>query len=655
MNMRVASEGSGVVWRPEDHPWTASSRLKQFMDSHGLDSLQGLMDRAAADPAWFWEAVVADLDIQWYAPFTQVKDDSGGVEWTRWFVDGKMNIAHNCVDKWATDQVAAHRPALVWEGEDGQTATYSYRQLFRAVNRLANALRDMGIRRQDRVGIFMPMIPETAVALLAAAKVGAVFIPIFSGYGSGAVAARLADAGARVLITADGFYRRGRTVEMKVVAEAALAQSPTVERVIMVPRLGIDVPWVEGRDVQWDDALAGQPDVFDTVVTEADDPVMLIYTSGTTGRPKGAVHVHSGFPIKAAQDLAHAFDLREGDVLFWYTDMGWMMGPWEVFGATLLGATMVFYEGTPDYPDPGRIWSLVERHVVTHLGISPTAIRALMGEGEGWVKRHNLDSLRVLGSTGEPWNPGPWQWFFDTVGGGRCPIINYSGGTEISGGILGCFPLTPQRPCAFTGPLPGMDIDILDEGGNPLRGKGQVGELVIRQPWVGMTRGFWQDPDRYVDTYWSRWPGIWVHGDWAEVDDDGFWYIHGRSDDTLNVAGKRLGPAELESALVGHAAVGEALAIGVPHEVKGEAAVCFVVLREGWDETDELRDELLAHVGRELSKALRPQQLYFVSDIPRTRNGKIMRRVARSAYLGKDPGETSALANPHCLDEIRGK
>jgi acetyl-CoA synthetase len=378
---------------------------------------------------------------------------------------------------------------------------------------------------------------------------------------------------------------------------------------------------------------------------------MIIYTSGTTGRPKGAVHTHAGFPIKAAHDLAFCFDLQSDDVLFWITDLGWMMGPWAIEGGLILGATLMLYEGTPDYPQPDRLWSVVERHGASVLGVSPTAIRALMGRGDDWVTRHDLSSLRVFGSTGEPWNPGPWSWLFEVPGRRRCPIINYSGGTEIGGGILGCVTIRPQKPCAFSGAVPGMAADVVDSEGHPVRN--EVGELIIRAPWVGMTNGFWRDPERYVATYWSRWENVWVHGDWSLIDEDGFWYILGRSDDTINTGGKRVGPAEVESAAVAHPAVREAAAIGVPDEVKGEKVVVFAILREGYAADDRLRAEILDTITHRLGRPLRPDSVHFVSDLPRTRNAKIMRRVIKAKYLGaSDLGDLSALENPAAVEEV---
>jgi acetyl-CoA synthetase len=642
------SNSPDIAWRPSP-AYIERSRLRRFMDRHGIASVAELMNRSVADIAWFWDAVVQDLDLEWFQPYTQVVDLSRGIEWPRWFPGGRYNYVHDAVDKHA-ERLRPQATALIWEGEDGAVTTLTYAELAAQVNRAANALKALGLGKGDRVGVFMPMVPETVIATLAISKIGAIYIPIFSGYAGAAVATRLGDCGARLLITADGFYRRGGQVPMKETADEAAAASPTVEHVLVVRRLGRAVPWTAGRDVWWDELVPQQSAECATEQTDAEDPYMIIYTSGTTGRPKGAVHTHCGFPIKGAQDMAHGFDLQPGDVLFWITDIGWMMGPWAISGSLMLGATLMIYEGVPGYPQPDRLWALVERHRVTHLGISPTAVRSLMGQGDHWVKAHDLSRLLFFGSTGEPWNPDPWRWLFDVVGEGKRPILNYSGGTEISGGILCCNPLLPLKPCSFNAPVPGMAADVVDAEGHPVRG--EVGELVIRQPWVGMTRGFWQDPDRYIETYWSRIPGIWVHGDWALIDEDGFWYILGRSDDTIKVAGKRVGPAEVESAAVSHPAVAEAAAIGVPNELKGEVVVVFVMLRLNYAPSEPLRGEIEAAIVHQLGKSLKPEAVRFVQDIPRTRNAKILRRLVRKRYLDEPLGDTSALENPAALDEI---
>jgi len=640
--------GQSIVWQPSEEV-IRRSRLRRFMEAHGLPTFEALMERSTEDIAWFWEAVFQDLGIEFYEPYEMVVDLSPGLPWARWCVGGRLNIVHNCLDKWMGTP-AQNRVALRWEDERGSVRLMTYRDLYREVNRVASALRAHGLGKGDIIGLYMPMIPEIVVALLAIAKIGGVILPLFSGYGAGALATRLADAEAQALFTADGMSRRGRLIPMKPLVDEALASVPSLRKVIVTSRVHLDVPMTPGRDILWSDFVAGQPAQAATERTAAEDLLMLIYTSGTTGRPKGAVHTHCGFPIKAAQDMAHGFDIQESDTLSWMTDMGWMMGPWMVFGVLILGATMFFYDGAPDYPDVDQVWGLLERHGVTCFGTAPTFVRAIMRHGDGPVKRHDLSSLRILGSTGEAWNPGPWQWFFETVGGGRLPIINYSGGTEISGGILMGNVLRPLKPCAFSAPPPGMAADVVDEAGNPLRGA--VGELIVRRPWIGMTRGFWKDPERYLQAYWSRFPSVWVHGDFAAIDQDGQWYILGRSDDTIKVAGKRVGPAEIESLLVGHPAVTEAAAIGVPDAIKGQVVVAFVVLHPGFQPDEALRAELKAQVAREMGKPLAPKAVRFVSDIPKTRNAKVMRRVIRAAYLGEPAGDLSALVNPGAVEEI---
>ena len=637
-----------VAWTPSQE-YLDRSRLLRFMRQHDIPDYATLLQRAEADPSWFWDAVSDDLGLVWQRPYTQVMDTSRGIPWTRWFTGGQFNYVVTALDQHA--ERTPDKLAIIWEGEEGEVRRLTFAELLAMTNRCANALASLGAQKGDRVAIYLPMIPETVAATLACGKLGAFFLPVFSGYGAEAVATRLEDSGATILITADGYYRRGKPVDMKRNADIAAALSPTVEHMLVVRRLGNEVEWIAGRDHWWHETVDGQSPERDTLVTDAEDPYMLIYTSGTTGKPKGAVHVHCGFPIKGAQDMAHCFDVQPDDTLFWLTDIGWMMGPWAISGALMLGATLAIYDGTPDYPGPDRLWDFAERHGVTVIGVAPTVVRSLMTHGEELVKRHDLSKLRILGASGEPWNSGPWHWAFEVVGGGRCPIINYSGGTEISGGIVGCTTITPIKPCSFSGPVPGMAADVVDDTGQPVRN--QVGELIIRQPWPGMTRGFWQAPERYEAAYWSRFPGLWVHGDFAAIDGDGFWYILGRSDDTIKVAGKRLGPAEVESAAVAHPAVTEAAAVGVPHEVKGEAVVVFAVLAPDVIPNDALRDEIRAEVVKALGPALKPESVLFVRMLPKTRNGKVLRRLIRARHLGKtDLGDVSSLESVEALDEI---
>ena len=640
--------GGEFVWHPTPE-LIAQSNLQRFVNKHGLGSYDELMQRSTTDIAWFWDAVLRDLDIQFYKPYSSVLDLSEGKPWARWCVDGEMNVIHNMLDKY-TGTPTDEKIAIKSETEDGTTRTLTYKELREEVNKMAGALRSLGLGKGDAIGVFMPMVPEIVIAMLAIIKIGGVFLPLFSGFGASAIVSRLRDADATALFTAAGTYRRGKFCAMKPIADEAGSQIPTMQHLLVLNQAG---EWLL-ENLKTSSPPRGLNCSFDEEPTErtsAEDPIMIIYTSGTTGKPKGAVHTHCGFPIKAAQDMWQGFDLHPDETLFWMTDMGWMMGPWEVFGVLLLGATMMLYDGAPDFPGPDCVWSLVDRHKVTALGVSPTLIRALRRHGDEIVHRHDLSSLRKFASTGEPWNPDPWMWLFQNVGCEKLPIINYSGGTEISGGIVMGNVLTPMKPCAFSGPLPGMAADVVDEDGKSVRGK--VGELVIREPWIGMTRGFWRDRERYIDAYWSRWPDTWVHGDWAAIDEDGLWYILGRSDDTIKIAGKRVGPAEVESILVAHPQISEAAAVGVPDPIKGEALVCFCVLRKGVNGDVNLAAELRGNVARDLGKALTPHDVLFVGDIPKTRNAKVMRRVVRAAYLGEKLGDTSALENPASLEEIQ--
>jgi len=638
------------AWQPTD-AYLARSRVRAFAERNGHRDYASFLRWSQADLDGFWRATERDLGVVWSKHYSRVYDDSRGIPWTTWWTGGRMNYVATAL---------RHQPwriAVVAEGEEGTVRTLTFGQLRTEVARAAAGLRALGVAKGDRVAVFLPLTLECAVAVLAIGAIGAVLIPVFTGYGADAIAGRLRDAEARVLICADGFYRRGQVVPTKETADAAADAAPSVKSVVVVRRVGRELP-PKARDASWDQVLRdGERAALELADTGAEDPYMVIYTSGTTGKPKGALHVHGGFPVKAAQDLAHCFDLQDRDTILWSTDIGWMMGPWLIAGGLMLGATIVLYDGTPDYPTASRMWELVERHRVTHLGVSPTAIRGLMRAGDAPVRAADRSSLFVLGSTGEPWNPDPWWWYFRNVGESRCPIINYSGGTEVSGGIVGCTTWTPIQPGSFAGPCPGMDADVVDEQGRPVRGA--VGELVIRKPWPGMTRGFWRDArsgeeSRYLQTYWARFPNVWVHGDWARIDDAGYWYIEGRSDDTLKVAGKRVGPAEVESAAVANPAVSEAAAIGVPHDIKGEAIVVFAVPRPGYTPSAELAREVQDTVAEHLGKPLRPEAVKFVTQLPKTRNAKILRRVIKGAYLGKqDLGDLSSLENPAAVEEIR--
>jgi acetyl-CoA synthetase len=641
-----------IVWRPSED-YVEGANVTRFMRVNGIATYDELVKRSQDDIEWFWGEVVKDLGIEFYEPYDRVLDLSPGVPWATWFGGGRINLAHNCVDRWA--QATPQKTAVVWEDEEGVIRRVSYAELQVMANRLAGGLRELGVESGDRVGIFMPMAPETVAVTLACAKLGAIYLPIFSGYAADAVATRLQDADAKVLVTADGTARRGAVVPMKEAADKAVEMAPSVRSIVVWPRLRRkDLPWDDGRDHAWDELCGRQPSTFENERLDSEHPLFVAYTSGTTGRPKGSVHVHAGLLVKITEEVAYQADLHQDETLFWVTDLGWIMGPWEIVGAGALGATVFLYDGAPNQPAPDRIWDMIERHRISVLGISPTLIRALIPAGDDHVRRHDLSSLRIIGSTGEPWNPDPYLWTLNEVGGGRCPIINISGGTEVGACFLSPLPITDLKPCTLRGPALGMDVDVWGPDGHPVT-PGEVGELVCKKPWPGMTRGIWKDPQRYLDTYWSRWPDVWVHGDWATVDEDGFWFLHGRSDDTMNIAGKRLGPAEVESALASHAAVTESAAIGVPDEIKGEAVWCFVVTKPGYERNDALAKELSGVIVEHLGKAFKPSNVLFVDELPKTRSAKIVRRALRAAVLGEDPGDLSSLENPGSLDAIRSR
>lgn len=663
-----------VVWKPTDDIWE-KTRLGQWIRALGFRDYESFYMRSIEDIAWFWQEVERALHIRWRFPYEKVLNLTDGPAWPRWFEGGRLNLIDSAIGQWLTQSDTRKRLAILWEGENGDQRQLTYEELSSYVQRVATGFAKLGVEPGDRIALYLPMIPETVVAFLAVAYVGAIAVPMFSGYGKEAIATRLQSSRARFFITADGFFRRGKTIRMKEQADAALTITKhAVEKMIVVPYLNLDVPWDDERDVNWQDWVKFHEkrphhDLGEPRTMYSDDPFMIIYTSGTTGRPKGAVHTHAGFPIKAASDAAFGMDIREKDRLFWITDMGWMMGPFVVFAALMNGATMFLYDGVVDYPEPKRIVTLLQEHAITHWGMSPTLIRSLMVHAELNDGSISLPQLRVLASTGEPWDPKSWEWLFERIGKRKTPIFNYSGGTEISGGILGNVLLKPISVAGFNSPLPGMAAEVWNEKGEHV--EDTVGELIIKKPWVGQTKGFWEEAKRYEETYWSRWPGVWVHGDWVKKDKEGFFYILGRSDDTLNIAGKRIGPGEIESVLTLHPSVKEAAVIGVPHEVKGEVAVCFVVLHSddiqqkdsrlslhSDPSTSMLEQDLKDWVGERLGKSLTPYAVYLVPELPKTRNGKIMRRILRSVYLGQDTGDVSSIDNAHALrylPSLKGK
>lgn len=618
------------------------------MQAQDLSDYARLLDAAAADPAWFTAAAFEDLGLEWLRSYREFVDLSRGVEWPRWFVGGATNVAWLAIQRWASTD----RTAIIWEDDDGSSGQISFAELQGLVIRASNGLRAMGVGPGDVVAIYLPMIPEAVVTLFAAARIGAIAAPAFSGYGAGALAERLRLAGAKVLVTADGFLRRGRPIDTLATASQALAQAPSVRGLVVIERLhgrapASPVPVTSWTDLVRDASQNGLPE------WDSGQPFLLAFTSGSSGRPKGVVHAHSGMPYRVGIELGYNFDLRPGERLCWVTDMGWIMGPISTVGPLTLGAATVLFSGVPDYPDPGRLWDLVDVHQITHLGVSPTAIRLLAGAGTRWVEGHSLTSLRMLGSTGEPWTSAAWRWLHREVGRGFAPIINWSGGTEIGGGILVGSPVVPIPEGRFSGPAPGMSVDVVDDDGEPATAT--VGELVITKPWPSMTQGFWQEPERYLQTYWSRWPGVWVHGDRAIRYADGTWELPGRSDDVMNVAGKRVGPVEYESVADQVDGVVGAAAVALPDPVKGEVAVVVVV------PTSPTRSEAAKQVLSEavrarivdvLGKAMAPSAVVVVDALPLTRSGKVHRRAVRSWLLAADPGDLSTLENPEVQEHF---
>lgn len=608
------------------------SRLLTAMKRWGISNLESLHTRSVEDPEWFWRAVTEDLNIEFSTPFTQVIDESAGRELPQWFVGGKLNAANLCATRHANSELA-DKDAVVYEADSGQRRSLTFRELDTEVRRFAANLRDLGVKQGDRVVIFMPVVPEATVAYLAIAALGAISVPAFSGYGAEALATRLIDSEAVAMVTADGTTRRGKPIRMKDTADLALEQAPLVKNVVVISSLGQAPNMVPGRDVFFDE-LNRNPEPVEFADTGANDPITIIYTSGTTGAPKGIVHSHAGYLTKAATDFAYGFDIHSDDVIGWTSDMGWMLGPLMITGGLQLGATIVMTEGVPDYPHAGRVWEIAERNRVTFQGLAPTAARALMAGGHEIT--HDLSSIRSFASTGEAWDEPTWHWLFDTVGGKKRPIVNYTGGTETGGGILVAYPFLPMHVGSFNGPLPGMDVAVLNSDGIPVQG--EIGELSMLNTWPGMTHAFWRDKERFLKTYWERIPGAWVHGDLAQVATGEGWKLFGRSDDTIKVSGRRVGPAEIESALLKDPRIQDAAAIGVPDKARGQRVVVFVTSKDQTAEESDLSTVAVQNIGRAFAPTL-----HLVQSVPKTKNGKILRRVIRARYLGTAPGDLSSL------------
>ncbi len=620
-----------------------NANVTAYMRQKGLKTYDELYAWTIEHPEEFWSDQANELE--WYQKWDKVLDDSQA-PFYKWFVGGKTNIIHNAIDRhvktWRRNKLA-----LVWEGEDGTLRTFSYHFLDHQVSKIANVLKSMGVKKGDIVTIYLPRIPELVFFMLACAKIGAAHSVVYGGFSVEALADRIDDAQSRMLITADGGFMRNKVVPLKQIANEAMSRTPTVQNCIVVKRTGQDVHMESGRDL-WLDDLLSLPIASSKCPTEqmdAEDMLFILYTSGTTGRPKGVVHTHGGYMVGTYTTLKYVFDVKEEDRWWCAADPGWITGhSYITYSPFLNGATSFMYEGAPNYPYPDRWWSLVARYGISILYTAPTAIRGLMRFGDAWPNRHDLSTLRMLGSVGEPINPEAWRWYYSVIGGERCPIMDTWWQTETGHFMITPTPVVPLKPGSATRPFLGIDIDVVHEDDASSCAANEDGLLIVRKPWPGMLRTILNDSERYVDTYWKRVPGgVYTVGDSARMDEDGYVWVIGRLDDVIKVSGYRLGTAEVESALVSHPMVAEAAAIGLPHELKGNAIHTFVILREGVDATPQLEDELKAHVGHEIGPIARPEKVDFVTSLPKTRSGKIMRRVLKAQALGQDVGDVSTL------------
>jgi acetyl-CoA synthetase len=651
-NKEIESFGEDQIINPPE-----SIKIKAYIKN--MEEYNKIYRRSIEDPEGFWSELAEQLD--WYKKWDKVLEYDFNKPEIKWFIGGKLNASYNCLDRhlnnWRSNKVA-----LIWQGEPlEENRFFTYQQLHYHVNKFANVLKKFGVKKGDRVSIYLPMIPELPISMLACARIGAIHSVVFGGFSSEALRDRINDCGAKILITADGYFRGGRIVQNKINADEALKDCPGIEKVIVVKRLGIDIPFDKERDVWWHEEMS-KDDIklhCEPAIMDAEDILFILYTSGSTGKPKGVIHTTGGYLLFVYQTLKWVFDIKDEDVFFCTADIGWVTGhSYVVYGPLSLGATTLMFEGIPTYPKPDRFWEIVERYKVTVFYTAPTAIRALMKEGEEWVKRRGLSSLRILGSVGEPINPEAWRWYYKNVGQGRCPIMDTWWQTETGGFLISPFPITPLKPGSATFPFPGVVPKILREDGSECD-VDEGGSLVIARPWPGMLRGFWNDADRkrFKDTYFSIFPGYYFTGDGAKKDKDGYYWLLGRIDDVINVSGHRIGTAEVESALVSHPSVAEAAVIGFPHEVKGQGIYAFVTLKSGIKGSDELRKELIAHVRKVIGPIATPDKLQFADALPKTRSGKIMRRILRKIAEGRieELGDTSTLMDPSVVIQLAGE
>ncbi|WP_243089689.1 acetate--CoA ligase [Thermus neutrinimicus] len=636
----------------EERVFYPSEAFRQRAHIGSEEEYQRLYEESLKDPEGFWGRVASEL--HWFEPWQKVLE--GELPHAKWFVGGKTNLSYNALDR-HVHTWRRNKAALIWEGEPGEERVLTYHDLWREVQKFANVLKRLGVRKGDRVTIYLPMVPEAAIAMLACARIGAIHSVVFGGFSSGALAERIRDAEAKVLITADGGYRRGQIVPLKQNADEALKEVSTVEHVVVVRRTGEEIPWTPGRDHWWHELMEAASDRAEAEPMEAEEPLFILYTSGSTGKPKGVLHTLGGYMTYVYLTTKLVFDLKDEDVYWCTADVGWITGhSYVVYGPLLNGATTVMYEGAPNWPEPDRFWQIVDKYGVNILYTAPTAIRAFMKWGEGWPLRHRLDSLRLLGTVGEPINPEAWLWYYQVIGKGRCPIVDTWWQTETGGIMITTLPgAHPMKPGHAGKPFFGVKPEILDSQHKPVESPDEGGHLCITRPWPSMLRTVWGDPDRFLQQYFSQHPGNYFTGDGARRDKDGYYLILGRVDDVLNVAGHRLGTMEIESALVSHPAVAEAAVVGRPDPLKGEAIVAFVTLKEGHAPSEALRDELKAHVAKVIGPIARPDEVRFTDALPKTRSGKIMRRLLRQIAAGEQEikGDTSTLEDRSVVERLR--
>jgi len=625
------NSSNGSFYYPSDEV-TANAHIQEYENLYRL---------SIENPEQFWGERAGELE--WYTHWDKVLDKSNA-PFFKWFTGGRTNIVHNAIDRHLTTY-RKNKLALIWEGEDGSRRTFSYHALNREVTKFANILRSMGVKKGEIVTIYMPRIPEQVFAMLACAKIGAAHSVVYGGFSVEALAERIQDAESKVLVTADGAYLRGKIVPLKEIADEAMSRQATLEHCVVVKRTGQEVFMEAGRDFWYHDleTLPVAQHKCATVPMDAEDPLFILYTSGTTGRPKGILHTHGGYMVYTYTTLRYVFDIRDEDRYWCAADPGWITGhSYIVYGPLLNGATSFMYEGAPNYPYPNRWWKMVENYGITILYTAPTAIRGLMRFGDAWPEKHDLSSLRLLGSVGEPINPEAWKWYHTVIGKEKCPIMDTWWQTETGGFMITPLPITPLKPGSASRPFFGIDVAVVDENGKEVE-PGQEGYLVIKQPWPGMLRTVYRDEERYKNQYWSRFKTMYEAGDSARIDEDGYIWVIGRMDDVIKVSGYRLGTAEIESALVSHSAVAEAAAIGLPHDVKGNVIHAFVILRAGVDKNDDLEDTLKKHVSHEIGPIAKPEKIEFVDQLPKTRSGKIMRRLLKSRAMGLPEGDKSTL------------